>query len=419
MLSSTSFHRFSSITHGISKVANEVLWIGVNDWDLREFHSMETPIGTSYNSYLIQSSQPTIIDAVKYTLADEWISRLSSVYPNGLKEIKNIVLNHAEPDHSSGIVKLLEKAPHIKLILTQKNLDTISRFYNSSKWNVQIIQGGTPFEIGNKTLILAEVPMAHWPESGVTYFPEKKILFSNDAFGQHIATTKRFYDEIDPSLYYTEAKSYYANILMKHGKPVLNAIKKVAGLPGVDMVLPSHGVGFRRPEDIGKIIKLYTNWANQTPEKKISVIYDCNWFGTERMAHAIANGAGKLVEVNCLHARRTHITHIAADALDSAALAVGSSVLHDNVLPDLAMNLQYLRCLSVKNKLGALFGTYGWNPTVLPKEIRSQLFLPTKVKEVVEPFIVKWSPSEADLQKCEEIGKTIAESVIELLQQQK
>ena len=51
----------------------------------------------------------------------------------------------------------------------------------------------------------------------VTYCPEEKILFSNDAFGQHYSSSKRYDDEVDLAEVMAEAEKYYANILMPYG----------------------------------------------------------------------------------------------------------------------------------------------------------------------------------------------------------
>ena len=416
MLTSASFARpLSAMEAGITQVAKDVFWIGCNDWDLREFHSMQSPVGTSYNSYVIQGTEPVIIDAVKHTLADQWINRLRSMFGDDLKGCKYILMQHAEPDHTSAMPILLQRYPHIKLLATKQNYDTLSRFYRNKGWNWQEVKLGQPIKLGNKTVVMAGVPMAHWPEQAVTYLPEQKILFSSDAFGQHIATTKRFVDEIDPCLFHQEAKSYFANILLRLQKPVLKALKTAGSLPGIDMILPSHGVGFRRPQDIAAGIKLYTDWANQKPSAKVSVIYDCNWFGTEKMAEAIAAGAGKEggVDVQMFHVRRTHITKTVTEMVDTAAVAVGSPVLHESILPDLACHLSYLKCLAIRDKAGAIFGTYGWSPNVVPKEIRAQLFTPTKTQEVAGPVMAHWNPDDNDLLKCEEVGKKLAQAAKE------
>ena len=75
------------------------------------------------------------------------------------------------------------------------------------------------------------VPMAHWPDSMVSYIPEDKILLSNDAFGQHIASTGRFNDEVDQEALWQEALTYYANILMPLHRSVGRAINALDGAP--------------------------------------------------------------------------------------------------------------------------------------------------------------------------------------------
>lgn len=413
MLSSSS-RAFSALDLGVTKVCDDILWIGVNDWDLREFHSMQSPVGTSYNSYLIQSSEPTVVDAVKYTLANGWIDRLQSICGNDLKGLKRLIVQHAEPDHSSGAAMLIAKAPHIEVVMTKMCYNTMARFYDVSKWNVKIVKAGEPFSIGDRQAVLAGVPMAHWPESCVTYLPAQKVLFSSDCFGQHIASNKRFVDEIDIGLFNTEIKSYYANILQRLGKPVLNALKVASKLPGLDYVLPAHGVGFRRKEDLEHAIKLYTQWASYKPNPKVSVIYDCNWYGTEKMAEAVASGVCKeKMECIMMHARKTHITRSATEVMDSAAVAFGSSTLHENILPDISMHLNYLRCLGIKNKPVGLFGTYGWQQQIVPNELRNQIVKPQKLPEVSEPVMAYWSPKEEDLAKCEELGRKLALAAIE------
>jgi flavorubredoxin len=69
--------------------------------------------------------------------------------------------------------------------------------------------------------------MLHWPDNMVTWCPEEKILFSNDAFGQHYCTNTRFDDDSDFCETMQEAKKYYANIIMCYGKQAAGAWKIV------------------------------------------------------------------------------------------------------------------------------------------------------------------------------------------------
>ena len=86
---------------------------------------------------------------------------------------------------------------------------------------------GTRSALGRNTLQFIEAPMLHWPDSMFTYVKEAKTLLPNDAFGQHLATSKRFADEVDMSVVMEEASKYYANILMPFGGQIQKMLAKI------------------------------------------------------------------------------------------------------------------------------------------------------------------------------------------------
>lgn len=77
----------------------EIHWVGAIDWSVRNFHGYTTEYGSTYNSYLIDDQNPTIIDTVKAPFFNEYISRITKYVQ--LDAIKYMVILHAEPDHSS------------------------------------------------------------------------------------------------------------------------------------------------------------------------------------------------------------------------------------------------------------------------------------------------------------------------------
>ena len=46
-------------------------WVGVIDWNIRDFHGYITSRGTSYNAYLIRDEKTALIDTVKCNFAEE------------------------------------------------------------------------------------------------------------------------------------------------------------------------------------------------------------------------------------------------------------------------------------------------------------------------------------------------------------
>ena len=103
------------------------------------------------------------------------------------------------------------------------------------------VKNGDILNIGKRNLHFVPTPMVHWPDNMVTYCPEEKILFSNDSFGQHIASSERIDKEYPYSILMEEAKKYYANIVMPYGKMVQKELA-VASKLDIEMICPSHGL---------------------------------------------------------------------------------------------------------------------------------------------------------------------------------
>ncbi len=70
---------------------------------------------------------------------------------------------------------------------------------------------GDELDLGGRTLIFLEAAMLHWSDSMKIFQKEDRILFSNDCFGQHLAS-KRYDFEVGDAL--PDAVEYYANTLM-------------------------------------------------------------------------------------------------------------------------------------------------------------------------------------------------------------
>ena len=54
------------------------------------------------------------------------------------------------------------------------------------------VKDGETLSLGNMDLTFMETRMIHWPDSMFTYLDKDELLFSQDAFGMHLATLERF-----------------------------------------------------------------------------------------------------------------------------------------------------------------------------------------------------------------------------------
>jgi len=207
-------------------------------------------------------------------------------------------------------------------------------------------------------LSFVTTPMLHWPDSMVTYCPEEKILFSNDAFGQHFASTERFDSEIDLPLVLWEAKKYFANILMPYGKQAQAALKALAGYD-IEMILTGHGISWKN--HIKDILSCYESWSRYDVKDRAVIVFDSMWHSTEIMAKTITDAFAACGLPAVFYDLKTNeLSDIVTELFDSKYLAVGSPTINNQMMPTVAAFLCYLKGLQPKNHKAFAFGSYGW-----------------------------------------------------------
>lgn len=383
------------------EIAKNIFEVGVSDWNVRNFHGYLTPYGSSYNAYLILDEKITLIDTVKAPFSEELVERISEVVD--LEKIDYVVCNHVEMDHSGGMPVIMQKAKNATVITTAKAQNELKLHYDTSSWKWDLISSGDTRSLGQRELVFVTTPMVHWPENMVTYCPQEKILFSNDAFGQHIAHSEIFADEMPWDFVCKQAKGYYANIVMPYSAQVLNALKTVGGLD-VQMIAPSHGLIFRK--NIKQYLDLYTSWANGETKKKAVIVYDTMWHSTEKIAQSVAKAfENKGYVYKMFNLQANHISTVIEDCLDAEYICVGSPTLNKGIMPSVAGFMTYLQGLIYKSKKGFLFGSYGWAP--LNMKFMQRFFDESSI-ELVDTCNAQFVPTK---EKLQEITKQIEEKI--------
>jgi anaerobic nitric oxide reductase flavorubredoxin len=388
-------------------LAEGIRWIGVVDWNIRDFHGYVTKRGSTYNAYLIQDEKTALVDTVKHTFSNELLRNIREFVD--LEKIDYIIVNHVEMDHSSSLPVIAKYAKNATIIASPRGKDAIIEHYGAD-FNIQTVKTGDQLKLGKRTLQFVEAPMLHWPDSMFTYVVEDKILMPNDAFGQHLASSERFDDEVDAHVLMEEATIYYANILMPLAPLIARKLEEVTkmGIP-IDMIAPSHGIIWR--SDPSKIIKAYSDWSAGLSKNKIVIVFDTMWGSTDKMARAVAEGAvGQGVDVKLLKLRAANRTEAMTEIIDAKAVIVGSPTLNNGMFPTIGSFLTYATGLKPKGKLWAFFGSYGWGGGA----VKAMTEMAQKAGfEVYEQSIqVKYVPDSEDLKKCFEFGQQIAAKII-------
>src|SRR3990170_450033 len=387
-------------------LAENIYWVGVIDWNIRDFHGYVTNRGSTYNAYLVLDEKKALVDTVKYTFSEELLRNINEFTDPA--SLDYIIINHVEMDHSSSLPMIAEKAKNATIVASEKGKDAIMEHYGSS-FNIKTVKTGDEINLGKHTLRFVEAPMLHWPDSMFTYVVEDQILMPNDAFGQHLASSQQFDDEVDQHVLMEEATKYYANILMPLGPLVARKIQEVVGM-GISpaIIAPSHGVIWR--SNPGKIIQSYLDLSECKSRNKIVIVYDTMWGSTDKMARAISEGASSEgVEVKLLKLRASDNTEAVTEILDAKAVLAGSPTLNNQMFPTLAAFMNYVTGLKPKNKVWSFFGSYGWGKGA----VRSMTEIARNAGfEVREPGLeIKYVPDQEDLKKCFELGRQIAAEV--------
>lgn len=388
------------------KISDKVTWVGKTDWELKKFHGDEftTVSGSSYNSYLIQDEKNVLIDTAWLPYDKEFVANLKQEI--NLQKIDYIIINHGEVDHSGSLPELMREIPDTPIYCTANGIKSIKGQYHKD-WNFIPVKTGDTLNIGESTLTFIEAPMLHWPDTMFTYMDKENILFSNDGFGQHMASEHLYADEVDQDILYAEAIKYYANILAPFSMMVKKKVNEILAMNlNIDMICPSHGLIWRK--DPTQIVEKYLEWAENYQENQITIIYDTMWNDTRKMAEAIVKGINekdKNVTIKLMNTAKDDKTDVLTEVFKSKMILVGSPTVNNGYLYSIAGILEMIKGMKLKNKKAAAFGSYGWSGEavkLITEELKQSGF------EIINEGIrTMWTPDEEKIKECIEFGKNL------------
>lgn len=380
------------------KIKDGIYWMGSVDWDRRLFDSLiPLPDGTSYNAYLIEGSEKTVlVDSVDPPMAGDLLSKLENV-----SEIHYVISHHAEQDHSGTIPQVLAKYPDAKLISSPKAKGMLMDHLHISESAFVTVNDGETISLGDKTLRFIHTPWVHWPETMVTYLEEDKILFSCDFFGSHIASSDLYVT--DEGRVYEAAKRYYAEVMMPFRNVIKKNLEKIEAYP-IEMIAPSHGPIYPRPSFI---IDGYRDWVLGPPRNKVVLPYVSMHESTKMMVdHLVASLIEKGVSVEQFDLTVTDIGKLAIALVDAGTIVVGTPTVLAGPHPLAVYGVYLANALRPKAKFLSIIGSYGWGGKTV--EILAGIIPNLKV-EVLEPVLARGRPAQNDFRALDNLADTIAE----------
>jgi NADH oxidase (H2O-forming) len=397
----------------IIDITRDVKWIGVLDYDIRTFDIvMHTEYGTTYNSYFINAEKKAIIEVAKEKFSEVYIRKLRAV--TDPEEIRYIILDHTEPDHSGSLKLLLELAPSAIVVGSGNAIRYLEDIVNVP-FNSLVVKDGDTLDLGNKTLKFISAPNLHWPDSIYTLLVEDKVLFTCDSFGAHYCSSDMYSDFSEK---YSKSFKYYFDVIMKpFSRFMLNAINRIKPLE-IDFICPGHGPIHH--ENLMKAISLSEEYAGKYMQlsfervhKNILIAYISAYGYTKEAAEYIAKGITETIGINV---DITDIENIGLEELEEKIVLadgflVGSPTINQNTLLPVYKLFSLINPLRDRGKFGGAFGSYGWSGES-PKIILENLRL-LKLKIFEDTAMFKFSPGGAKEESLIEFGRKYAKKFME------
>lgn len=134
-----------------------IYWVGVIDWNIRDFHGYSTPKGTTYNAYLIMGQKVALVDTVKAPFFREMMSGIEEIISP--QRINYLIVNHVEMDHLGSLPQFKEALPGVEVFCSPRAEEEL-RLHYGREIPLRVVKTGDALDLGGKTLAFVEVPMA-------------------------------------------------------------------------------------------------------------------------------------------------------------------------------------------------------------------------------------------------------------------
>ncbi|WP_432402717.1 FprA family A-type flavoprotein [Wukongibacter sp. M2B1] len=403
------------------KVADKSYWVGYVDDRKVPFHRLILEKGTTYNSYLLMTEKPTVIDTVDISFGRQFVERLSQYIKP--EEIKFIIINHVEPDHSGGLPALASKAKDAVIVTTELGAKELKEMYKLHNRKFLIIKDGDTLDIGGKTLKFFETPYLHTEETMIAYCIEDKILYPCDIFSSHVATYDLFNDLAKEDMI-PDFEIYYKLIMHPHRPYVQDMIKKVKELD-IEVIAPSHGYILRN--NAQRFVDSYDEMSKASDEiKKALIVFSSMTGNTKRIANHIANALGeKGIVTDIIDANdKVNIDEVKEAIINADAIFFGSSTRYADMVGKLEDILKELKNMDLESKLAVAFGSYGWsgeavevindylNNTNMKLIDTSYMIKKTGMEDMNFPIRIKFNPGDEEIEKITRSAQVIGDLLI-------
>ena len=359
-------------------ISQDIRYIGVNDHQVDLFEGQYiVPNGMAYNSYVIMDEKIAVMDTSEINFVDQWLANLAAALEG--RKPDYLVVQHMEPDHSSGIAAFAAAYPEAKIVSNAKSFVLMKQFLGEDYADRQLPVGeGSTLELGKHTLHFVTAPMVHWPEVIMTYDDADKVLFSADGFGKFGAL------DVEEE-WACEARRYYFGIVGKYGTQVQAVLKKAAALD-IQTICPLHGPVLK--ENLGYYLDLYNTWSSYGVESEGVFIAACSIYGhTMEAARLLAEEltAKGCPKVAFTDLAREDMAEAVEDAFRYGKIVLAAPTYNTGVFPYMRDFIQHLTDRNYQNRTVGIIENGSWAP--MSGKVMKGLLEKSKNITFVEPVV--------------------------------
>ena len=380
-------------------ITKDIRYLGVNDHKIDLFESQYiVPDGMSYNSYLIDGGDKTIVmDTVDGRFVSEWLDNLASAL-NGRKP-DYLMVHHMEPDHSAGIYAFMEKYQDAVIVSSAKSFQMMKNFFGTD-WSERrvVVKEGDTLSVGSHVLTFVAAPMVHWPEVMVTYDTTEKVLFTADGFGKFGALDRE--GEWDD-----EARRYYIGIVGKYGPMVQCLLKKASKLE-ITKILPLHGPVLS--QDLEHYISLYDKWSSYTPEEDSVTIAYTSVYGHTREAVKLLEEKlkAKGVKFTTFDLARSDMAQAVASAFKTSKTVLATTTYNGDIFPFMREYVEHLTERNFQKRKVAIIENGSWGP--MAAKVITSMMEKSKEIEWLGTATILSALNESSSSQIEEIADALS-----------
>ena len=379
------------------------------DWERSRF-DIEFGLrnGTTYNAFLVRGERTALIDTSHAKFRDTWVPLLKEqIDPMALD---HLIVSHTEPDHSGLIGDLIDLNPDIEIVGSKVAIqflkDQVHRPFKSRavKTGDELDLGTSPDSGVQHRFEFLSAPNLHWPDTIFSFDHGSGILYTCDAFGLHYCSEELF--DSDPGAIAPDFRFYYDCLMGPNARSVLQALKRMDGLPEINTVAVGHGPLLR--QHLSHWLNDYREWSSQRSkgDSYAAVCYLSQYGFSDRLSQAIAHGIGKAdAQVQLVDLRATDPQELTALVGDAKAVVVPTWPAEPD--GELQASIGTLLAALQPKQLVGVYDAFGGNDEpidAVAEQLRNQ-----GLKPAFEPLRIRQLPQGGDYQRCEESGTDLGQ----------